>query len=611
MRGDGSTLSNSHILILLDGRPFREGLIGNHNSLALFAMPLERVERIEIVRGPGSVLYGTGAYSGVINILTKKGDAQKTAISGRIGSVGTKLISGATGFSSGDLHIGIGGTLGGYDNWDYSVRGEDSLLNTLPFSQNNFSGNIRLDYKGFTLNAFGGLYSQDIFNFGAGGFSWDDIPEKRNNVIRTMVDVGYSTDITEDWTLSANVTYNFHDFRRFNPLDSIKEDVATGNSDDILGEITSYIKPAENINIVVGALFYNQNGISRQHNIIADSLVRLPNGLQIPAPFDIASGVNPRPAVIVPQYGYTWLSGYFQADWTPMEWIKLVVGAQVNKVNGIDADLVPRLGAVMNFGSGLSGKLLYGQAFRAPFAVERTVSVFNLSYGNDALKPEKVTTIEAQVGYTSSGYEITATYFRSNQNDAISQTSFGEIVENITVGGQPVPPAAPKYINRGELLIQGVEIEGRAFFSKDFSLSASMSYQTQEQTFRRPGTTADTTVENRQGMPQLLVKVGADYALPQYGLAFSLFNIFVGSYVDINAPLQYNPEVADYNSLNANITFDIAKIVGTPDNMVRLRFTANNLLDEQIMAQEVVRRRLNSLPNRFGRTFFGSLLLSF
>lgn len=58
-------------MVLIDGRPVKMGLFG---CTVTHSLPLDNVERIEVVRGPLSVLYGSDALGGVINIITKKAE---------------------------------------------------------------------------------------------------------------------------------------------------------------------------------------------------------------------------------------------------------------------------------------------------------------------------------------------------------------------------------------------------------------------------------------------------------------------------------------------------------------------------------------------------------
>ena len=75
IRGFGQNPFSSRVLILIDGAPFNSGDTGGFPlSPALDLFPVQMIKRIEIVRGPGSSLYGENAYWGVINVVTLSGD---------------------------------------------------------------------------------------------------------------------------------------------------------------------------------------------------------------------------------------------------------------------------------------------------------------------------------------------------------------------------------------------------------------------------------------------------------------------------------------------------------------------------------------------------------
>lgn len=82
-RAQSTTPYNNHILILLNGRPIRDPGTGGLNCSVYDTFPLDAIDHIEIILGPGSVLYGSCAFSGVINIKTKiqKDNGLKSEIS--------------------------------------------------------------------------------------------------------------------------------------------------------------------------------------------------------------------------------------------------------------------------------------------------------------------------------------------------------------------------------------------------------------------------------------------------------------------------------------------------------------------------------------------------
>jgi len=100
MRGFGEN-SHGRVLILLDGRRLNRPDLATINW---FQIPLSRVERIEIVRGSATALYGDNALAGVINIITRKGTAEPTGyVSADAGSFGSRAIGGNFSASEGKL----------------------------------------------------------------------------------------------------------------------------------------------------------------------------------------------------------------------------------------------------------------------------------------------------------------------------------------------------------------------------------------------------------------------------------------------------------------------------------------------------------------------------
>ncbi len=98
IRGLGGTALNARTLVLVDGQPLNDPLSGD--AAVGHFLPLADVERIEVIRGPGSSLYGANAFSGVINIITRhqnpqpESGAQSVQISTLVGNQRTLRLQG-------------------------------------------------------------------------------------------------------------------------------------------------------------------------------------------------------------------------------------------------------------------------------------------------------------------------------------------------------------------------------------------------------------------------------------------------------------------------------------------------------------------------------------
>jgi iron complex outermembrane receptor protein len=111
MRGIGGDNPYGKTLVMLDGRRLNRTDMSSINWLGI---PVDTIERIEIVRGPGSVLYGDAAIGGVINIITKKGKGKP--------AFNASFIGGSYG-----LHNERVGITGASDKWTYALTGENNF----------------------------------------------------------------------------------------------------------------------------------------------------------------------------------------------------------------------------------------------------------------------------------------------------------------------------------------------------------------------------------------------------------------------------------------------------------------------------------------------------
>ena len=117
-RGDQTKINGGHVLFLINGRPTREVLEGGLVSDLLESFPINVLERIEVIKGPGSVLYGSNAFSAVVNLITLEDKANGFSFGGAPGTAGARQVSGEGTYSCGDLHIVGGAQLHQRPDWN-------------------------------------------------------------------------------------------------------------------------------------------------------------------------------------------------------------------------------------------------------------------------------------------------------------------------------------------------------------------------------------------------------------------------------------------------------------------------------------------------------------
>ena len=143
MRGIGGDNPYGKTLVMLDGRRLNRADMASINWLQT---PVNTIERIEIVRGPGSVLYGDAAIGGVINIITKKGTSEP--------KFNAAVLMGSYGLN--DERVGVTGATG---KWTYALTGE-----------NNFNSGYRdrSKYSAQGGGFDGGYSANDLLNVSLG-----------------------------------------------------------------------------------------------------------------------------------------------------------------------------------------------------------------------------------------------------------------------------------------------------------------------------------------------------------------------------------------------------------------------------------------------------------
>ncbi len=214
---------NNRVLVLINGHRINNDLNDSAYVDTAFPLDVDLIDHIEIVRGPGSVLYGNNAFLGVINVITRQGNqvngveesgmyGSYNAWSGRV-TLGDQLTNG---FANG-LQFLLSGTI-------YNSDGPENLFypqfNT-PSQNNGVAHNMDADgfgsffgsisYKDFTLE--GGYIDRDKVNPTAQyGTTFDDSRFQTDDQ-RSYVTLKYAHKFSDTFDLSANLYYDRSDYQ--------------------------------------------------------------------------------------------------------------------------------------------------------------------------------------------------------------------------------------------------------------------------------------------------------------------------------------------------------------------------------------------------------------
>jgi len=548
IRAFNTSHHESHVLVLLNGRPVRQATDGGLNSDLYLGFPVNIVDRIEVIRGPGSVIYGSNAVTGVVNIITK--DASKaineTQVDVQAGSFNRKQVQLSTLFGNTDYSVNLGlNYISSNGDTVHGMTDEDGNSGSYEAGQDSKNVVIAGNYKNFTLNY---MYMANDLESASSAFQF---PSQEILLKRYFLDVGYLYEITDGWDISFNYTlskdsadWQINEAAGFNRSDA----------DSKLYEVILRGNISEKLNILFGASrVKNESGFQRG----------LPQGTTLDN--DIV---------------------YSQIDYMFSDKQKLILGAQWNKPSNYKSDVAPRLGFIQGFGDNWWLKLLYSEAYRSPTMVELNLNAPQLK-GNPGLSPETVETYDAQILYQNAKMSLGLTLYKSKLNNLI-----------IRVPGTPT-----RHDNQGYVEFEGVEFEGKYEASENLDFTGNFSYQNNE---------TDAGDERTTFAPDMMAKLGVSYdgfngvVLSAYNSYYSK-----GTDLSQDLPLAQrapaiNAEADSYNLLTANVVVD----TGIAFNFAKPRESfisiyLDNLFDEEVYSADLnFANKNNTIPHHSGRGIY-------
>lgn len=548
LRAGATQHLNNHVLYLVNGRPLRESQNGGLHTDMNLLFPIDVIDRIEVIRGPGSVLYGSNAYSGTLNIITKTADEDF--------QVSFKTQNGSNEYSSQTLSLGsvvskdiaiaLHANILDYDGEFQTAQDEADTTGKETTGREGSQIFLDVDAYGFRFNGFKNEIDVPAVS---GRFVWDG--KAVFELKRSFYDIGYENEVLPGWKLSANFSHNKQDR-------IILEEDGGGSefrSDGHLSELSITGELADNLNMIAGGIV------------------------------DVIKGdLGTRGG----EYETERQALYGQVNYQMFEDTRLTAGVQWNKPQGVDADISPRLALVHHYDASITFKTLYAKAFRSPYGSELFFdSAFLL--GDENLNSETIQTIEAQAIYIGEILSGSLTLYHSEADDLI---------------GRQVVDGTPTFINESEVIAyNGIELEWNWQIQDNLRFQGNASYQTNEDESGQQDVMVAANEMIKLGMtyrpnPDLTLGVWNSY----FGAANKLEDL------DDNATVVVNPFSEPVNLLSLNISSNLGYLLDMPSlEKFSASLFVNNLLDEEVWYPELGRRIANTFPQSHDQGLFLTL----
>lgn len=472
------------VLILENGVPMTSQFLGDRGLIGL-GLPLEHVDRIEVIRGPGSALYGADAFAGVINIITRPAGAMDRAEAGvRVGSFDTWDAWLSHGARLGALSIAGHIRLGGTDGHRKSVREDlqsqlDGLFAPAPAAslapgplsagRRGLDANLDLVYGRFQWR-LGYRKRDDVGTFAGVGNALD--PRGESRMERTVTDLSWHDEaFARDLAVTLRASYSYYE--EFSDLTVFPPGASGGAFPE--GMIGNPYKWERQTRFSASAVY---SGLARHRvriglgrddlqlhktretkNFTFSGLVPTPTpGAEVIDFSETAPFLRPQNRRV--NYAYVQDEWNFTRDWT------LTAGVRHDRYSDFGGTTNPRLALVWEARHDLTAKLMYGSAFRAPSFAEAHSINNPVHQGNPDLRPEEIDTFEAAVSWAFlPDARMNLSLFRHRMKDII------RLVANAN------PATGSTQQNIGEQTGKGGELEVFWEPSPGLHLSGHYAYQ--------------------------------------------------------------------------------------------------------------------------------------
>ena len=440
---------NSRVLLLIDGHTMNNPWSAAGHLDELLAIPVEAVERVEVIRGQSSSIYGSNAFLAVVNIISRRSDAQAAAAPTQIvvdGSASTRYRFRSAQVARHRFENGIEVAVRGVE---VNAPGPDVSFSDMTRPRLNrpqptaTSGQATgTDYeRGYGLGAHASWAGASVQlhwadrSKGLPAAPDDSIFNDKYNSLRDshgFAEASYRLELFEQVAVARVYFDQFRhrEFRHRDPTDwefgrwwsEDPHTISEGNDDAWGGELQATLRFGQRDSLVVGVELQSHTLTQPTYELDTTTGDRIED--------TVRGGLRDAQGKIKPvEYWNTAL--YAQNDLRLLPSTHLVLGlrydyhslfSKLDDLASATQGFSPRMALVYAPLPELSFKLMYGEAFRNPSVLEAYYDDGASVCGNPRLKPERVSTVElAGLWAASNALSFSASLFYTRMRDLLAQ----------------------------------------------------------------------------------------------------------------------------------------------------------------------------------------------
>ena len=480
MRGTNSFQT----LLMVNGNPMKDLMWAF--GIYWKGLPASMIERIEVIRGPGSALYGADASAGVINIITKTaGKIETNEFSVRTGSFDTQTAWMQYGTDWQELDIGFTAEFSTTDGHSPSIRSDAQTALDTQFGSNASyapgkaqygwdNQDIRFSIAGNKLKLLANYTQHSNLETGITGAGVLDPVTEAEDTRYDLDLIYHNPDFNKDWGVDAklhyqNLNYTSNNGFQENPPgatftdgsypDGVINEMRSAEQ-QVLFEASALYSAINKHQIRIGGGYKWQDLYQVEQRInrgIGSNGQILPSGGPL---VDISN----TPYAFAPEEDRTIHYAFIQDIWSISDDWELTLGARYDHYSDFGTTINPRLALIWETTDKLTTKLMYGEAFRAPSFQELYANT-SRALANSSLNPEESKTLELAFSYAaSSTLHLGMNLYHFKVKD---------FIRALPVAGT----THSQYQNTGQHKTLGIELEASWQASKNLKFSGNYSYR--------------------------------------------------------------------------------------------------------------------------------------